>query len=63
MNAKARSCDTCRYYVRLSSVSGECHCNPPAIGGRGEGRWPGVLFEDWCGEWDTPIPPIVEPAR
>lgn len=58
---KIESCETCRFFIKAA-----CHRYPPLLGiGSNDNsssggvssvytfpEWPGVLPEDWCGEYE-----------
>lgn len=53
---RAEACETCVYFETDSPDGvfvdrGRCLRNPPMANADGEGIWPSVASEDWCGEY------------
>lgn len=42
------NCETCKYY---DSQLQTCRIKPPKVNGAGNGYWPKVNPDDWCGEY------------
>lgn len=48
------TCQFCRYFDndgREDAMFGVCRVRPPVRLDNGDGAWPGVHEDDWCGEW------------
>ena len=48
-------CEDCKYFEQCNKFLGWCRRNPPTIllteDRFGDGVWPNVSQEDWCGEF------------
>lgn len=65
MKVVGESCATCRF-ARETGAGLECRRRPPVIiPGLPEqntaGFFPGVLSNEWCGEWEGRLARAVEP--
>ena len=60
--AAPKTCKHCRWFRqgmtetrdrrRVLSDRGHCmHSPPTATGDHGRGKWPTVLLNEWCGQW------------
>lgn len=48
---EARTCKTCRYWVKVNEDMGDCHRMPPHSQPGYMASFPKVLHFEWCGEW------------
>ena len=63
-----RTCGRCHWFGQLMTETrdgkrvpangGRCmHSPPTATGERGKGKWPLVLLNEWCGQWQERAAP------
>ena len=63
-----RTCGRCHWFAqmvtetrdrkRVLAEGGHCmHSPPTATGERGRGKWPLVLLNEWCGQWQERAAP------
>ena len=57
-NVPARLCLTCDYYSSPECHTGECRIRAP-----GEGGWPDVRADEWCGEHEPSLAAWAEIER
>ena len=63
-----RTCERCHWFAqmvtetrdrkRVPAIGGRCmHSPPTATGEAGMGKWPIVLLNHWCGQWQERAAP------
>ena len=45
------NCNSCKFWLSLDRLSGDCRRYPPTVYGKTGFRWPLVLADGACGEW------------
>ncbi len=61
LSMEERSCRSCAYYDFLKGIdrvhagNGECRRHAPTPGSGAVARWPVVLWNQWCGDWENGV--------
>ena len=50
MNDDKPKCETCRHYLKVRPIHGECRAAPPKLDSADESVWPVVVITEWCSQ-------------